>query len=231
MYKILLAEDDANLGDLLYEYLEFKGYEVRLCKSGTHALGVFLTNSFDICLLDVMMPEMDGFTLAAEIRKQHSEIPIIFLTAKSMEEDRIKGFQMGADDYVTKPFSMEELVMRIQARLRNLEAIKNPEKNKEVIFEIGEYHFFITTQELRHVPSGDSRKLTGREAQLLQLLCINKNHLLDRQEALETVWKENNQFTSRSMDVYVTKLRKYFILDTKIEIINAHGKGFKLIDR
>lgn len=225
--KILLAEDDLNLGDLIKNALELKKYHVQLCRNGEEAKGAFLTEHWDICIFDVMMPEKDGFTLAQEIRVKDKNIPIIFLTARTMEEDKLKGFSIGADDYVTKPFSMEELLMRIQARLRNVNPVINSQQSTNEVYKIGKYSFNYVAQELSF--KEESQKLTTKEAHLLKLLCETTNDILDRNFALKTIWLDSNQFTSRSMDVYITKLRKYLSNDDSIEILNFHGKGFKLV--
>lgn len=224
--KILLAEDDTNLGNLLKEYLEAKGYKVVLAKNGKEAFEVFKKEQFDICLLDVMMPVKDGFTLAKEIREIDKNIPVIFLTAKSMREDAIEGFHAGADDYITKPFSMEELQLRLQAILRRTK--KNTLRNsEEKEFKIGKYKFDHSRQVLEL--TGKEQKLTTKEADLLKLLCLNSNDVLDRNLALKSVWQGDNYFNSRSMDVYIAKLRKYLKDDSKVEILNIHGRGFKLL--
>jgi two-component system, OmpR family, response regulator len=224
--KILLAEDDANLGSLLKEYLEAKGFLVTLAKNGKEAFTEFGRYPFDICLLDVMMPVKDGFTLAKEIRAKDKNIPIIFLTAKSMREDAIEGFHAGADDYITKPFSMEELLLRIQAILRRTKSqtLKNSEQKT---FKIGKYKFDHSRQLLE--AEGEQHKLTTKEADLLKMLCLNSNEVLDRNLALKSIWNDDNYFNSRSMDVYIAKLRKYLKEDPKVEILNIHGKGFKLL--
>ena len=224
--KILLAEDDANLGALLTEYLEAKGYSVKLARNGKEGYDLFCKQEYDLCLLDVMMPLKDGFTLAKEIRLTNKQVPIIFLTAKSMKEDAIEGFNAGADDYITKPFSMEELLLRIQAVLRRSMKVQAAE-SEQVEFTIGQYHFNTDKQTLR---IDDSEiKLTTKEVQLLRLLVLNKNQVVDRAFTLKTIWHDDNYFNSRSMDVYITKLRKYLKQDPKVEIVNVHGKGFKLL--
>ena len=224
--NILLAEDDSNLGRLLKEYLEAKGYSVSLAANGKEGFDLFKKNQFDLCLLDVMMPVKDGFTLAKEIRAINKDIPVVFLTAKSMKEDAIEGFNVGADDYITKPFSMEELLLRLKAILRRTsnQTIANNAQNE---FNIGRYHFNYTTQVLSF--DGNAQKLTSKEADLLKLLCINTNNILDRGFALNTIWHDDSYFNSRSMDVYIAKLRKYLKDDPKVEILNIHGKGFKLL--
>ncbi|NOY38075.1 MAG: response regulator transcription factor [Chlorobi bacterium] len=222
--RILLAEDDENLGTLLTEYLKVKGYETILYADGEHAFKGFTTDHFDLCLLDIMMPIKDGFTLAREIREINSDIPIIFLTAKSLKEDVLEGFRIGADDYITKPFSMEELLVRIEAILRR--SGKNTGPGQEV-FNIGKYIFDANKQELNF--EGNIQKLTTKESELLRLLCHHKNQVLERNFTLRTIWMDDSYFNARSMDVYITKLRKYLKDDPSIEIINVHGKGFKLI--
>ncbi|HTA62481.1 MAG TPA: response regulator transcription factor [Bacteroidia bacterium] len=224
--KILLAEDDPNLGLLLEEYLQAKGYAVTLAVNGKEAFDVFCKHSYDLCLLDVMMPLKDGFTLAKEIRVSNKQVPIIFLTAKSMKEDTIEGFNAGGDDYMTKPFSTEELLARIQAVLRrSMKAMAL--ENTQTEFAIGKYKFNTETQLLKG--GTEDVKLTTKEGQLLRLLAINQNDILDRSFALKTIWHDDNYFNSRSMDVYITKLRKYLKQDPKVEIVNVHGKGFKLL--
>jgi two-component system OmpR family response regulator len=224
--KILLAEDDANLGTLLQEYLEAKGYAVKLAKNGKEGYDLFCKQEYDLCLLDVMMPLKDGFTLAKEIRQSNKQVPIIFLTAKSMKEDTIDGFNAGGDDYITKPFSMEELMLRIQAILRRSMKTQAVENDK-VEFTLGRYRFNTEKQML--VCDENEIKLTTKEVQLLRLLVLNKNEVVDRAFTLKTIWHDDNYFNSRSMDVYITKLRKYLKHDQKVEIVNVHGKGFKLL--
>lgn len=223
--RVLLAEDDENLGFLLKEYLQAKDYEVDLYKDGDKAFRGFQNNYFDICILDVMMPIKDGFTLAKEIRMSNNTMPILFLTAKSMKEDVIEGFALGADDYMTKPFSIEELLMRLEAILRRTR--KDSPMTEQAQFQIGKYIFDATKQTL--ISDIETRKLTTKESELLKYLCINKNSLLDRNFALKTIWVDDSYFNARSMDVYITKLRKYLSDDPTIEIINVRGKGFKLI--
>ncbi len=222
--RILLAEDDENLGSLLREYLELKGYKADLYPDGNKAFKGFIREHYDLCLLDVMMPEKDGFTLAREVRQINSDIPIIFLTAKSLKEDVLEGFTIGADDYITKPFSMEELLLRIEAILRRTQDGRQPEQG---VFHIGKYDFNAQKQTL--TMNKNSQKLTTKEAELLKLLCTNKNKVLERNFALRTIWYDDNYFNARSMDVYITKLRKYLKEDPSVEIINVHGKGFKII--
>jgi two-component system, OmpR family, response regulator len=223
--KILLAEDDENLGMLLREYLIAKGFKTELFVNGELALAGFKKNKYDICILDVMMPKMDGFTLAREIKKINSAMPFIFLTAKSLKEDVLEGFSIGADDYITKPFSMEELMFRIKAILRRVSTNNSSDTNET--YQIGEYIFDSQKQLLEH--GKKQLKLTTKESELLKLLCNNKNNVLERNFALKTIWQEDSYFNARSMDVYITKLRKYLKEDTSIQILNIHGKGYKLI--
>lgn len=223
--KILLAEDDLNLGQLLRTFLKSKGFDVSLAQNGQIAFEKFSKKSFDFCILDVMMPEMDGFTLAREIRETDKKVPILFLTAKSMKDDKLEGFSIGADDYLTKPFAMEELLARINAILRRIDT-PEAEADGEII-EIGSIKYEPEFRML-HI-NGDDRKLTTKENQLLQLLVKNQNDILDRNAALRAIWGDDNYFNGRSMDVYIAKLRKILKADKRIEIMNIHGKGFKLI--
>ncbi len=224
--KILLAEDDHNLGNLLKEYLDAKGYQTSLAANGKDALDLFKKDKFDLCLLDVMMPVKDGFTLAREVRALDNKIPVVFLTAKSMKEDAIEGFTVGGDDYITKPFSMEELLLRIAAILRRTRT-QNTANSSQMEFAIGTYKFDYNRQILDH--AGKAEKLTSKESDLLRLLCLNSNDVLDRSFALNSIWKDDSYFNSRSMDVYIAKLRKYLKDDPSVEILNIHGKGFKLL--
>ena len=222
--KILLCEDDENLGMLLREYLQAKGFVAELCADGDAGFKAFLKNKFDICVLDVMMPKKDGFTLAQEIRSANADVPIIFLTAKTLKEDILEGFKIGADDYITKPFSMEELVFRIEAIIRRTKGKKNKEST---VYRIGQFTF--DTQKQLLCLGDEQRKLTTKENELLALLCSHANEILQRDFALKTIWIDDNYFNARSMDVYITKLRKHLKDDPQIEIINIHGKGYKLI--
>jgi DNA-binding response OmpR family regulator len=222
---ILLAEDDTNLGQLLKSYLSAKEYDTTLATDGAEAMKIFRKDKFSLCLLDVMMPEMDGFTLAREIRTIDPHIPIIFLTAKNLKEDVIEGFKTGADDYLTKPFSMEELVYRIEAILRR--STKRATDVPAEKYTIGKYSFDVTRQLLTY--QDQSRKLTTKESELLELLCRHQNEVLERNLALKSIWIDDNYFNARSMDVYITKLRKYLSKDSKVEILNIHGKGYKLL--
>ena len=222
--KILLCEDDENLGMLLREYLNAKGYDTDLCADGDAGYKSFTKFHYDICVLDVMMPKKDGFTLAKEIRELNSEVPIIFLTAKTMKEDVQEGFKIGADDYIPKPFSMEELTLRIEAILRRVRGKKSRVVN---IYKLGQYTF--DTQKQILTIGGKQTKLTTKESELLSLLCAHVNDILQRELALKTIWIDDNYFNARSMDVYITKLRKLLTDDPSVEIINIHGKGYKLI--
>lgn len=224
--NILLVEDDENLGRMLSDYLKIKDKKVNWVKDGEAGFKAFTEDTYDICLLDVMMPKKDGFTLAKEIRELASKTPIIFLTAKSMEEDVKEGFKSGADDYITKPFSMEVLLMRIQAIMRRVEEMKTQLSQKKE-FTIKDYKFYPDN---RIIEKGkDRKKLTSKENELLRLLCIYMGEVVDRNDALNLIWGDDNYFNSRSMDVYITKLRKIFKEDDDIQIINSHGKGFKLL--
>ncbi len=222
--RILLAEDDENLGSLLQEYLKAKNYEADWLTNGDKAFKAFERNHYDICILDVMMPVKDGFTLATEIRMLDKEMPVIFLTAKSLKEDVLEGFTRGADDYITKPFSMEELIYRIEAILRRT---KGGTENKDHVYEVGRYKFDSQKQTL--IYEGNIQGLTTKENDLLRLLCNNTNRILERNFALKAIWIDDNYFNARSMDVYITKLRKYLKEDPNVQIINVHGKGYKLI--
>lgn len=225
--NILVVEDDPNLGNLLAEYLRAKGYNTELAADGEKGYQTWSSKKdyFDFLILDVMLPLKDGFTLAKEIRLVDETVPILFLTAKSMKEDTLKGFKSGADDYMTKPFSMEELIMRIKAILR-----RSGSDNKEDetnLYPLGKYAFDSLQRTLTLGP--DKQKLTTKESDLLRLLCKNKNDVMERNSALKAIWGDDNYFNGRSMDVYIAKLRKYLKKDENIEIINVHGKGFKLL--
>ena len=222
--KILLCEDDENLGMLLREFLMAKGFNVDLFPDGEKGYKAFLKGKYDLCVLDVMMPKKDGFTLAQEIRNVNAEVPIVFLTAKNLKEDVLEGFKIGADDYITKPFSMEELVSRISAILRR---VRGKKEKGITMYKIG--HFTFDTQKQTLVMGDVSKKLTTKESELLALLCAHMNEILERNYALKSIWVDDNYFNARSMDVYITKLRKLLRDDPTIEIINIHGKGYKLI--
>ena len=214
--KILLCEDDENLGTLLCEYLIAKGFDAVLCPDGEVGFREFQKDKFDICVLDVMMPKKDGFTLAQDIRQINSQVPIIFLTARVQKEDILEGFDKGADDYITKPFSMEELVKRVEAILRRVRGKRTRESTK---YKIGRYTFDTQKQLLT----------IGEKQTKLALLCSHANEILKRNDALRTIWIDDNYFNARSMDVYITKLRKHLKDDEQVEIINIHGQGYKLI--
>lgn len=222
--RVLLAEDDENLGSLLQEYLKAKDFETDWVTNGDKAFRYFEQYHYDLCIFDVMMPVKDGFALATDVRIMNSTIPIIFLTAKSMKDDVLEGFSRGADDYITKPFSMEELLFRIEAILRRTKGKKGEDRQT---WEIGKYTFDVKKQEL--VLDGNKQKLTTKESDLLRLLCNNMNEVLERNFALKAIWIDDNYFNARSMDVYITKLRKYLKGDPKVQIINVHGKGYKLV--
>ena len=222
--KLFLCEDDENLGMLLREYLQAKGYDTDLYIDGEVGYKGFVKEKYDLCILDVMMPKKDGITLVKEIRAINTEIPIIFLTAKNMKDDILEGFKAGADDYITKPFSMEELVLRIEAIFRRVKGKRNKEQQ---VYQFGNMNF--DTQKQILTINGDSTKLTTKEAELLALLCAHANDILERNHALKQIWVDDNYFNARSMDVYITKLRKLLKPDPSIEIINIHGKGYKLI--
>jgi DNA-binding response OmpR family regulator len=224
--RLLLAEDDRNLGNILKNYLDAKGYATTLCTNGQEATDAFFRKDYDICILDIMMPVKDGFTAASEIRASNKKIPILFLTAKSLQEDKLKGFEIGADDYITKPFSMEELLLRMQAILRRTdETIKST--GSANIYNIGIYAFDYNRQTL--ISKNKEQKLTSKEAGLLRLLCAHANIVLDRHTALKEIWNDDSYFNARSMDVYIVKLRKYLKDDPRVELLNVHGVGFKLV--
>ncbi|MCP4551533.1 MAG: response regulator transcription factor [Bacteroidetes bacterium] len=224
--KLLLVEDDPNLSLVLQDYLEMLGYETKLCKDGEEGLKAFKRQKYDLCIFDVMMPKKDGFSLAEDIRHVDNSTPIIFLTAKSLKEDRIKGLQIGCDDYITKPFSTEELSLRIKAILKRCQIRDSNNESKKSFFQIGIFSFDSNNMIL--ASPGSEQKLTRKEAGLLKLLCIHKNQLLAREYALKTVWGENDYFIGRSMDVFIAKLRKHLKSDPNISITNVHGTGFKL---
>ena len=226
--KILLAEDDPNLGDILKDYIELKGkFDVVLCRDGEEALRAFNKEKFDLCILDVMMPKKDGFTLGREIRKINPNIPLIFATAKGMMEDKTEAFSLGGDDYITKPFRVEELLLRIQALLKRVTREKAFEEEPVNEFQIGKFHFDYPSQIISI--EGQDQKLSTKEAELLRLLCLNMNEVLTRETALLEIWHDDNYFNGRSMDVFLSKLRKYLKADPNVEIVNVHGKGYKLL--
>ncbi|NOR27377.1 MAG: response regulator [Lutibacter sp.] len=227
--KILLVEDDPNFGTVLKDYLTLNDYNVTLAKDGLEGLIMFKNDDYDLCILDVMMPRKDGFSLAKDIRSTNSEVPIIFLTAKTMKEDVLKGYQAGADDYLNKPFDSEVLLYKIKAIMQRKESEQDVEE--EVFeFKIGKFDF---NSKLRHLSfdDGEAQKLSPKESKLLKLLTIYKNDLMPRELALTKIWRDDNYFTSRSMDVYIAKLRKYLKRDEDVEILNIHGEGFRLIEK
>jgi len=223
--KILLVEDDTNLGYVLNDFMSMSNYDPTLAKDGNEGYDLFKTGNYDLCILDVMLPFKDGFTLAEDIRKIDPNVPIIFLTAKNMEKDKIRGFKSGGDDYITKPFSTEELSLRIEAILkRSKYSIVNSDVGTE--YEIGNYRFDYTNYML-YSPDGE-RRLTKKEAEVLRLLCINKNQIVKREVALKNIWGDDDYFMGRSMDVYITKLRKFLKADPNVSIVNIPRTGFKL---
>ena len=224
--KIFLVEDDHNFGSVLKAYLELNDFEVVWVDDGENAIVVFSEGSFDICLLDVMLPNIDGYTIAGDIRKLDPSVPFIFITAKSLKQDILKGYNVGADDYITKPFDSELLILKINAVLNRAKG-QNISGSENEIFQIGKYTFDYSIRSV--IIDDKTQKLSPKEAELLKLLCIHKNELLPRNLALKTIWGEDGYFTTRSMDVYITKLRKYLSADTEIKILNIHGSGFRLV--
>ncbi len=224
--KILLVEDDNNLGTILKDFLIIKNYYVDHVLNGVDDFSTYSNGSYDLLILDIMMPKKDGFTLATEVRKLDKKTPIIFLTAKSLVEDRIKGLKLGGDDYLTKPFSSEELLLRIENIFKRV-YISRQKKTIVDPLTIGKYIFDYSRRTLNI--NGNVRNLTSKESELLRMLAISKNDVVDRSDALDEIWRDNTYFTSRSMDVYITKLRSYLKEDTSVEIVNIHGTGFKLL--
>jgi DNA-binding response OmpR family regulator len=227
--RILLVEDDPNFGTVLKDYLLLNDYKVTLAKDGLEGLIMFKNDDYDLCILDVMMPRKDGFSLAKDIRATNSEVPIIFLTARTMKEDVLKGYQSGADDYLNKPFDSEVLLYKIKAILQRQESEQNIEEDT-FEFKIGKFDF---NSKLRHLSydGGEIQKLSPKESKLLKLLATHKNDLMPRELALTKIWRDDNYFTSRSMDVYIAKLRKYLKPDPNVEILNIHGEGFRLLEK
>ncbi len=225
--KILLVEDDPNFGTILKDYLTINNYNVTHAKNGMEGFEKFKRNDYDLCILDVMMPYKDGFTLAKEIKEKNKDIPIIFLTAKSLKEDVLKGYQVGADDYLNKPFDSEVLLMKIKAIMQR-KTVDSIAESKQFEFEIGS--FFLNSK-LRFLSFNDEEpiKLSPKENDLLRLLALHLNDLMTRELALTKIWRDDNYFTSRSMDVYIAKLRKYLKRDENVEILNIHGEGFRLV--
>lgn len=226
--RILLVEDDPNFGTVLKDYLALNDYNVTHAKDGLEGLIMFKNADYDLCILDVMMPRKDGFSLAKDIRATNKEIPIIFLTAKTMKEDVLKGYQVGADDYLNKPFDSEVLLYKIKAIIQRNDTGVNAE-DEQFEFKIGKFDF---NSKLRHLSynKGETQKLSPKESKLLKMLAQHKNDLMPRELALTKIWRDDNYFTSRSMDVYIAKLRKYLKLDENVEILNIHGEGFRLIE-
>ena len=223
--KILLCEDDTNLGMVLKNYLELNDFDVTLERDGRLGLAAFQREHVDLCLLDVMMPHMDGFTLAEEIRDVNPDVPLFFISAKTMKEDIIQGYKLGADDYITKPFDSEVLLLKIRAILKRNDDLNKEADNKE--FDLGSYHFHPKLRQLVH--NGQTQTLSPKENELLKMLAEHLNDLLPREAALKKIWGSDTYFNGRSMDVYIAKLRKYLRDDTKIEIVNIHGNGFRLV--
>jgi len=223
--NILLVEDDTNLGYVIQDNLRLNKYSVSLYTDGQSALTGFLSSKFDVCILDVMLPKKDGFQLATEIREINRAVPIVFLTAKSMTEDKIKGFKLGADDFITKPFDFEELLLRIEAILKR--TMDDSNGSNSSTFKLGKYLFESENQLLKI--EKEEIKLTKKECDLLKLLCLQQNNILSRELTLKTIWGNDDYFSGRSMDVFISKLRKYLKQDERIKIINVHGVGFKMI--
>ncbi|MFZ4622132.1 MAG: response regulator transcription factor [Bacteroidota bacterium] len=225
--KILLLEDDANLGFILTEHLEMNGFTVQHCTNGVDGSAAFRKSAFALCLVDVMMPKKDGFTFVKELRQNDEQTPVIFLTAKSLKEDRIEGLKIGADDYITKPFSMEELLLRITAILKRSHLAGSSAVIPELI-AVGSFQFDVRKSVLTY---GAKKKiqLTTKESELLAVLCAHRNHVVEREQILNAVWGTDSYYSARSMDVYVSKLRKYLKTDPKVSIVNVHGKGYTLL--
>ena len=224
--RLLLVEDDFNLGFVLQDYLTQHGYKVDLEKDGQAGFQAFYQKYYDLCILDVMLPKKDGFSLAEDIRKVDQKIPILFLTAKTLTEDKIEGFKKGGDDYMTKPFNSEELLLRLEAILKRVNRDQDADPRKD-LFQLGNFSFDYNN--LRLTIDGQEKGLTKKEAELLRLLCLHENEVLSREMALTIVWGTDDYFLGRSMDVFITKLRKYLKPDPRIKIMNVHGVGFKLI--
>lgn len=224
--RILLVEDDMNLGFVIQDMLRQEGFRVHLSKDGKEGLMQFNKEKYDLCLVDVMMPKKDGFSLAEDIRKTNSEVPIVFLTARDQNEDKIQGLKLGADDYITKPFSSEELVLRIRAILKRVPDFRTDERPRG-LYTVGKYSFDFPNYELKH-SDGEKRKLTRKEAELLKLFCEHKGQVLERELVANMVWGDDSYFVGRSMDVFITKLRKYLSKDDSLAITNVHGVGFRL---
>jgi DNA-binding response OmpR family regulator len=228
--KILLVEDDPNFGTVLKDYLALNDYNVTHAKDGIEGLIMFKNSDYDLCILDVMMPRKDGFSLAQDIRVTDKEVPIIFLTAKTLKEDVLKGYAVGADDYLNKPFDSEVLLFKIKAILQR-KGIDKSEESELFEFTIGKFFFNSKLRHLSLGEDGETQKLSPKESKLLRMLSIHKNDLMPRELALTKIWRDDNYFTSRSMDVYIAKLRKYLKEDETVEILNIHGEGFRLVEK
>ena len=228
--KILLVEDDPNFGTVLKDYLALNDYNVTHAKDGIEGLIMFKNSDYDLCILDVMMPRKDGFSLAQDIRATNKDITIIFLTAKTLKEDVLKGYAVGADDYLNKPFDSEVLLHKIKAILQRKEKDTTAE-SEQFEFNIGEFFFNSKLRHLSKGEAGEPTKLSPKESKLLRMLAIHKNDLMPRELALTKIWRDDNYFNSRSMDVYIAKLRKYLKSDENVEILNIHGEGFRLVDK
>lgn len=222
--NILLVEDEKNFGIVMRDYLQMNDFSVTLCEDGLIGLSSFQANDFDVCIVDVMMPKMDGFTLVEEIRKSDSKIPVLFLTARSMREDMLRGYKAGADDYVIKPFDTELLLLKLNAILKRSSSYENDQPNE---FNFAEFKYQHNLRLLSHV-SGSKNKLSPKESELLNMLLLNRNKAVSKSLILQKVWKDDNYFTGRSMDVYIVKLRKYLEVDNTISIENIHGSGYCL---
>lgn len=232
-HKILLVEDDQNFGDVLRSFLEVHDYDVTLAADGLAGFEAYRNGKWDLCIFDVMMPRLSGFELAKKVRESDQQTPIIFLTARTMKDDVLAGFEIGADDYITKPFNSDELLARMNVILRRSAVPVDP-KDEQTEFDFGQFHFTFPLRILTHTAADGTvskDKLSPKEAQLMRLFAIHKNNVLSRSEALTKIWGEDNYFTARSMDVFVTKLRKYLKKDDNIEIVNIHGNGFQLLVR
>lgn len=223
---ILLAEDDSNLGFVVQDNLTANGYQVNLCPDGETALRTFASEHFDLCILDVMMPKKDGFEVASTIREVNKEVPIVFLTAKTMQEDKVKGFTLGADDYITKPFDFQEFILRVESILRRTKVLSQKEETVVENYQIGAYTFDVKNQILNH--SKEQKSLTKKETRILSFLCEHINDIAPRDLILKNIWGTDDYFSGRSMDVFISKLRKYLSADENIQISNIHGVGFKL---
>jgi len=224
-FKLLLVEDDENLGYMLKDNLEMAGYQVRLIRDGEKGLTAFHNEEYHLCILDIMLPLKDGFSLAEDIRKYNQQVPIIFLTAKNQKDDRIKGFKLGGDDYITKPFSLEEFLLRVEAVLKRVYA-RPSQADKRHLYNIGQFEFDIDNQTL--MLNGNTTKLTNKEARLLKILVQHKNRVVERDLIMKTIWEDEGYFVARSMDVFITKLRKYLSTDPSVGIKNVHGVGYRL---